>query len=106
MSGTDPVGRRRRLVVWGALGLALVLLLAGSLTLWVKRQALDTNNWVDTSATLLENEDVRAAVAAELVDGLFSGPGVETRPPRAGGGSGGSMGSLPPPERPRPGVSA
>jgi hypothetical protein len=77
----------RRWVVWTALGLALVVLLASSLTIWVKRQALDTNNWVDTSSQLLQDDQVRQVVAADMVDALFSSSDVEARlqqalPPR------------------------
>ncbi len=77
----------RRWVVWTCLGLALVVLLASSLTIWVKRQALDTNNWVDTSSQLLQDPQVRQVVAADMVDALFSSSDVEARlqqalPPR------------------------
>lgn len=70
---------RRRVLAWVCLGLALLLLLVGSLTVWVKRQALDTDNWVDVSGQLLEDEDVRTLTATKLVDALFSGPNLEGR---------------------------
>ncbi len=70
---------RRRVLAWVCLGLALLLLLVGSLTVWVKRQALDTDNWVDVSGRLLEDDDVRTLAATKLVDALFSGPALEQR---------------------------
>ena len=77
----------RRWLVWSVLALAVVVLVASSLTIWVKRQALDTDNWVDASGRLLENEDVRQVVAADLVDALFTNSDIEARlqqslPPR------------------------
>ena len=72
-----PPTRRRRVLVWGLVALALVLVLAASLTIWVQRQALDTDNWVETSSELLADDEVRALVAAQLVDSLFAQQDVE-----------------------------
>jgi hypothetical protein len=105
MSGPDGTStgwltlKRRRIIAWTALGLALLLLLVGSLTVWVKRQALDTDNWVAASSQLLEDDEVRALVAEELVDALFSGPDVEARiqdrlPPQLEGLAGPATGLL------------
>jgi hypothetical protein len=64
-------------LLWTAFGLGL----------WAKRQALDTNNWVDTSDQLLENEQIRSALAFFVVDRLYDSATVEARlkealPPR------------------------
>jgi hypothetical protein len=40
--------------------------------LWANRQALNTDNWTDTSTKLLADEDVQNAVGAYLVTELFS----------------------------------
>jgi hypothetical protein len=72
-----PPSRGRRILVWCLVGLALVLILVASLTVWVQRQALDTDNWVETSSELLADDEVRALVAAELVDALFAQQDVE-----------------------------
>ena len=72
-----PPTRWRRVLVWGLVALALVLVLAAALTIWVQRQALDTDNWVDTSSELLADDEVRALVAAQLVDSLFAQQDVE-----------------------------
>jgi hypothetical protein len=56
-------------LIWTAFGFAL----------WAQRQALDTDNWVETSGNLLENEDVRNAVGLFVVDQLFQSAEVEAR---------------------------
>ena len=56
-----------------------MVLLASSLTIWVKQQLLDTDRWVNTSSQLLEQKDVRDAVAQRLVDGVFQDDQVEQR---------------------------
>jgi hypothetical protein len=49
------------------LALATVLLVGGVVGLWLQRQALDTDRWVDTSSRMLENETIRTTVADFLV---------------------------------------
>jgi hypothetical protein len=54
---------------------------------WAERQLLDTDEWVDTSADLLENEPVRTALGVYIVERLFDSEQVEARieealPPR------------------------
>jgi hypothetical protein len=54
---------------------------------WAERQVLDTDEWVDTSAELLENEDVRTALGGFIVDRLFDSEEVQAQieevlPPR------------------------
>ena len=41
------------------------------MTVWTKRQLLNTDGWTSTSGQLLANDTVRAAVSAKLVDALF-----------------------------------
>ena len=68
-----PVSARRRtILVWVLLVLGTIVILVGSLTLWVKRQALDTDSWVNTSSELLEDDDVRGALSIYIVDELYS----------------------------------
>lgn len=45
--------------------------------MWAQRQALDTDEWVDTSSRLLEDEQIRTAVGLYLVDRLYDGDKVE-----------------------------
>jgi hypothetical protein len=54
---------------------------------WAQRQALDTDNWVTTSSKLLEDDQIRTALAVALVDRLYDTNAVEQRlrdslPPR------------------------
>ena len=71
-----------------------VLLAAGTLLwigfglgVWAERQVLDTEQWVDTSGDLLENEPVRTALGLFIVDRLFDSEEVQAQieevlPPR------------------------
>ena len=56
-------------LLWAALGFAI----------WVNRQALDTDNWVDTSSELLEDDEIRTAVGLFIVDRLYQSDAVEER---------------------------
>ena len=81
---------RQRIIVWTAVGLALVLLLASSLTIWVKRQALDTDRWVDASSQMLQDDEVRAALSTRIVNTIFDDPRIQSQiesalPPRLDG---------------------
>jgi hypothetical protein len=64
--------RRRRWAIAGVLALAVVTGLVAILSTWVKRQALDTGNWTNTSSQILESKNVQAALGAYLVDQLFT----------------------------------
>jgi hypothetical protein len=66
----------RRAVAWAALWLALPVLAALSVVVWLDRQALDTGNWTAASRPLLREAPVRDAVAAALVDALARSQGV------------------------------
>ena len=62
---------KRKILVWGLVAVATLLLLISSVTVWTKRQLLNTDGWTKTSGQLLANDTVRAAVSAKLVDALF-----------------------------------
>lgn len=64
----------RALVVLGT-----ILLLVAALAIWVNRLVLDTDTFVATSDELLEDEQVRAALAATLTDALYSSVDVQER---------------------------
>jgi hypothetical protein len=77
----------RRIAVTVLLVLATILTTAFGFSLWAKRQALDTNNWVDTSSALLEDEEIRQAVGLFIIDRLYQSDEVAARieqvlPPR------------------------
>ena len=52
--------------------LATVLAVVSALTTWVKTQALDNDEWVEASTELLDNAEIREAVAVYLVDQLYT----------------------------------
>jgi hypothetical protein len=68
----DLSPRTRSIVVWTLVVVGTLVVLVGSLTLWVKRQALDTDSWVDTSTQLLADDEVRQQLSVYLVDQLYS----------------------------------
>jgi hypothetical protein len=53
-----------------------VIGLVAALNVWVKRQALDTNNWTNSSVQVLENDKVRSAVSVYLVNQLYANTNV------------------------------
>ncbi|NLT06794.1 MAG: hypothetical protein GXY03_10875 [Solirubrobacterales bacterium] len=75
--------------------IAVVLVVVASLlaflaipALWLDRQALNTDNWTETSSELLENDAIRTEVANYLVDQLYANVDVQGEiaqalPPRA-----------------------
>ena len=54
------------------MALATVLAVVSALTTWVKTQALDNDEWVEASTELLDNAEIREAVAVYLVDQLYT----------------------------------
>jgi hypothetical protein len=79
--------RRRRLPLI-LIGIGSLLAILAILALWANRQLLDTDNWVDTSSELLENDDIRGQVSVFLVDELYTSGDVQAEladalPPRA-----------------------
>jgi hypothetical protein len=63
--------RTRTILAWVLFALGTLVIFVGSLTVWVRRQALDTDAWVRTSGDVLENDDVRAALSVYIVDQLY-----------------------------------
>lgn len=70
VDGVEP--RWRRPLTIGLIVLAAIVMLLASLTLWVRRQALSTENWTATSSELLQDDEVRHALSVYLVDQAFS----------------------------------
>jgi hypothetical protein len=71
------MSRRRRRVVKGLVVLGSVLAFLSVFAIWTERQALNTNDWVQTSDRLLQNPKIRSAVAEYLVDQLYENVDVE-----------------------------
>jgi hypothetical protein len=70
--------------------LAAIIGLVSALNIWVKRQALSTDNWTNASSQLLENDEIRGAVSIYLVNQLYDNVDVagtleQRLPPNAKG---------------------
>jgi len=69
--------RRRATAVWIVLVLAGLFLLLSSFAVWINRVALNTSVFTDTSSSLLDNDQIRSAVANRAVDELFANVDVQ-----------------------------
>jgi Short C-terminal domain len=83
----DDQPRRRRVAVYVLIVLASVIGFVSLFAIWAKRQALETDTWVETSTELLEDEDIQVAVSDFLVTQLFDNVDVTAQlqqalPPR------------------------
>jgi hypothetical protein len=72
-TGQPHKGLVRALVIVGSL-LAVIACFAT----WAERQALTTDDWVETSGRLLEDEEIRSALANYAVAQLYANVDVET----------------------------
>src|ERR1700722_7919037 len=78
MEGTDRPRRRSALMIV-LLVFALLLTLGAATAIWLDRQALSNRGWTDTSTALIENAQIRTAVADEIVTQLFAQGNVDHR---------------------------
>lgn len=69
--------RARRVAATVLVVIASVLAFLALFSIWLNRQALNTDNWTQTSSELLEQPVVRDRVAARLTDKLFESVDVE-----------------------------
>jgi hypothetical protein len=69
----------RSWVPWTLVVIAAVIGLVAALNVWVKRQALDTDNWTNASSQLLENDQIRSALSVYIVNQAFTGTDVSKR---------------------------
>ena len=72
MASTDSSKTQHRIKVRILVVLASILAFLAIFTGWVDRQALDTDQWVDTSGKLLEDKAISDAVATYSVDQLYA----------------------------------
>ena len=68
--------------------IASVFAVLAIFALWANRQLLNTDNWVETSSEILEDDDVQEQLSIFLVDQLYANIDVQARlrealPPRA-----------------------
>ena len=90
----------------GHRGVVAALLVVGTLvaflaifSIWVNRQALNTDNWVNTSEKLLQDKEVKTQLSNYLADELFANVDVQaeleqTFPPRLAPLAGPAAGAL------------
>ena len=82
MSGAAPAATKAKKAhrgwVWTLVVLASLVTLVSSLTIFVKRQALDSQAWSNASAKLLEDKQVRDALSVYMVNQLYSSVDVKT----------------------------
>lgn len=72
----EPVERRRGLaMIFVVIG--TILAIVAVLAIWVQRQALNTDNWTNSSSQMLANPAIRSAVSAYLVDQLYANVDVQ-----------------------------
>src|SRR5215208_2775603 len=73
---SDPPETQHRIMVRVLVVLASILAFLAIFTSWVDRQALDTDQWVDTSGKLLEDKEISDALATYSVDQLYANVNV------------------------------
>lgn len=71
--------RRHRAVVGTLFALAVIIGIVAVLAVWANRQALNTDNWTNTSSQVLADRHVQTALSAYAVNQLFSSGVVEAQ---------------------------
>jgi hypothetical protein len=71
-----PTGQRHGGVVKALVVVGSLLAVVACFSTWAERQALSTNDWVNTSSKLLENQAIQKALANYAVDQLYANVNV------------------------------
>ena len=71
------MSRARRRTAKGLIILASVFAFLSVFGIWIERQALNTDDWVNTSGRLIQDQKIRTALADYLVDQLYENVDVE-----------------------------
>jgi len=71
-----PSGRRR-IGIYSLIVLAALLLMLSTFAVWVDRVALNTRVFTDTSTELLDDDDIRRAIAVRTIDEIYDAVDVE-----------------------------
>ncbi|MGN6664707.1 MAG: hypothetical protein ACTHK6_10970 [Solirubrobacterales bacterium] len=84
----DRPQRRHRVLVPALLVAGTLVAFLATFSVWVNRQALNTDNWVNTSTKLLENQKIDEQLATFMVSQLYANVDVEAElakalPPQA-----------------------
>ena len=95
----DRPQRPHRVAVAVLLVVGTLVAFLATFSVWVNRQALNTDNWVDTSTRLLENEKIDEQLATFMVSQLYANVDVEGElakalPPQAKALAGPAAGGL------------
>jgi hypothetical protein len=71
------MSRARRRSVKALVVLGSVFAFLSVFAIWTERQALNTDDWVDTSGRLIQNQQIRSAVGEYLIEQLYDNVDVE-----------------------------
>ncbi|HET7444950.1 MAG TPA: SHOCT domain-containing protein [Solirubrobacterales bacterium] len=71
------MSRGRRRTVKALIVLGSILAFLSVFAIWIERQALNTDDWVNTSGRLLHNAEIRTALSDYLVDQLYENVDIE-----------------------------
>jgi hypothetical protein len=74
-----PPPHRHRILIDTLFALATIIGVVAVLAVWANRQALNTNNWTNTSSQLLADKQIQTALAAFTVNELLSSGAVEAQ---------------------------
>jgi hypothetical protein len=72
-----PLSTRRKAAVWLLIVVSTVVLLVSALTVWVKREVLDTDDFTASTTEVMRNPKVQAALATFLVDQIYENVDVK-----------------------------
>src|SRR3954469_16339760 len=72
MAASEAPETRHRIAIRVLVILASLLAFLAIFTSWIDRQALDTDQWVDTSGKMLEDKAISDALATYAVDQLYA----------------------------------
>ena len=71
--------RRRRVGVLALVVLGALCIFISTLSIWIRDVALDEDEWANTSAQLLQSEDVRNVLSVYIVDQAYTASDAEAR---------------------------
>jgi hypothetical protein len=94
-----PARRSHRGAVYALIAAGTISAFLAIAAIWISRQALETESWTNTSSQLLEDQEIRGALSAFLVDRLYAEVDVKGElqgalPPRAQPLAGPAAGAL------------
>ncbi len=78
-TASQPTPHRPRFLIGALFALATIIGVFAVLAVWANRQALNTDNWTNTSSQLLANKQIQTAVAAYSVNELFNSGVVQSQ---------------------------